>query len=68
MTKIHEIDIRTEREKERDEKKALIVSEYCELKKLHKEASPHRLFKVLAERHGMAYPTIRDYVREANKE
>ena len=68
MTQIKDIDIRTEREKERDEKKALIVEEYCELKKLHKEASPHRLFKVLAERHGMAYPTIRDYVREAGQE
>lgn len=68
MTHIKDIDIRTEREKERDEKKALIVAEYCELKKLHTDASPHRLFKVLADRHEMAYPTIARYVREANKE
>lgn len=67
MTHIKDIDIRTDRQKERDEKKALIVEEYCELKKLHKEASPHRLYKVLAERHGLAYPTIRDYVVAADK-
>lgn len=68
MTHIKDIDIRTEAEKKKDEKKALIVSEYCDLKKLHKEAAPHRLYKILAERHGMAYPTIRNYVREADKE
>lgn len=68
MTHIKDVDIRTEREKERDAKKELIVNEYCELKKLHTAASPHRLYKVLAERHGLTYPTIRDYVNEANKE
>lgn len=54
------IDTRTEREKARDAKHQQITNEYLEMANTMPGTASHRLFRILAERHNMTIPGIRN--------
>lgn len=59
------IDPRTEAEKARTELHAAVCREYREFARQLPEASAHRLFGLVAQRHGMTVPGIRKIIIKA---
>ena len=59
------IDLRTKAEKDREAKHKAICREFANLANATPQAAAHRLFKVIAERHGMTTPGIRGIVMKA---
>lgn len=60
-----QIDLRTAKEKERDQKHAAICNEFLTLKNQMPNAATHRIFGLIADRHGMTIPGVRNIVIKA---
>lgn len=60
-----QIDLRTPREKERDTKHSQICNEFLTLRNQMPGAAPHRIFGLIADRHEMTIPGVRNIVIKA---
>lgn len=60
-----QIDLRTPREKERDQRHAAICNEFLTLTNQMPDAPTHRIFGLIADRHGMTIPGVRNIVIKA---
>lgn len=56
------IDIRTEKEKERDARNARICAEYSKLKSEMPTAPDIRIYKIIAQRYHIVWNTVRNVV------
>lgn len=59
------IDIRTKSERERDAKHKAICNDYLTLSNEMAGVAAHRIFHVIAERHGMTIPGVRNIIIKA---
>ena len=60
-----QIDLRTPKEKERDQKHAAICNEFLTLTNQMPTAATHRLFGLIDERHKLTIPGVRNIVIKA---
>ena len=56
------MDIRTPKEKERDERNAKIRSEYRRLKSENPQAADYRLFSAIAKQYRLSWQSVRNIV------
>lgn len=59
------VDLRTDKEKERDQKHSLIQNEYLAYANQMPGTPSHRIFGLLAKKHGMTIPGIRNILIKA---
>ena len=60
-----EVDLRTPKEKERDQKHEQIVQMYLSLSNEQPGAAPHRIFLAIANKYGMTSMGVRRIVERA---
>lgn len=60
-----QIDLRTPKEKERDQRYATICNEFLELTNQMPDTATHRIFGLIADRHEMTIPGVRNIVIKA---